>query len=420
MRIILVAIHPYVSPQAVPLANAYLISYPRFQSSESSLPEILSRDYYADRNIDECVTELIALAPELLGFSLYVWNREFCRAVAAKVRHAVPGVRIFAGGPEVTADMERLLSDDTFDFLIVGEGERTFDDLCQCAMAGGDPAGIPGVAVRGEEGPRFVPRASLLELDQIPSPWLNGVLDTHAYQGVLWQLSRGCGFACSFCFDAQGEAGVRRFSLERVEAELRHFAAQGVSQVFVLDSTFNLDMGRAKTILRLIRKHAHRIHFHFEVRSECIDREMAQLFSVISCSLQIGLQSSDAAVLERVGRAFNRKAFADKISLLNQTGAVFGFDVMYGLPGDDLRRFRNSIDFALSLYPNHLDIFPLAILPGTALARQAAALGLRHLADPPYTLLSSSTFSEKDLDTARCLANACDIFLLARQGGGVV
>jgi hypothetical protein len=45
---------------------------------------------------------------------------------------------------------------------------------------------------------------------------------------------------------------VRRFSLDRLEAELRHFAATGVSQVFVLDSTFNQDARRAKAILRLI------------------------------------------------------------------------------------------------------------------------------------------------------------------------
>lgn len=261
-----------------------------------------------------------------------------------------------------------------------------------------------------DKGLAMTPFAPLADLDSIPSPYLNGVLDISRYPGILWQLSRGCGFACDFCFDSRGSHGVRRFSLGRIEAELRHFAAGGVSQVFVLDSTFNQDARRAKTILKLIKKHAPRIHFHFEVRSEFIDPEMAQLFAQITCSLQIGLQSSDPQVLKGVNRVFKRDDFVTRIGLLNDSGAVFGFDLMYGLPGDTLAGFCTSLEFALGLYPNHLDIFPLAILPGTALASRSAAIGLRHQPRPPYTLLASPTFSATDMALARGLATACDIF----------
>ncbi|HEY4744075.1 MAG TPA: radical SAM protein, partial [Desulfuromonadaceae bacterium] len=152
------------------------------------------------------------------------------------------------------------------------------------------------------------------------------------------------------------------------------------------------------------------IHFHFEVRSEFIDAEMARLFARITCSLQIGLQSADPVVLKGVGRAFDRGAFADRVALLNESGAVFGFDLMYGLPGDTLHGFRDSLDFALGLYPNHLDIFPLAVLPGTPLATRSAALGLRHLPAPPYTIISTPSLGPEEMALARRLARACDIF----------
>jgi hypothetical protein len=239
---------------------------------------------------------------------------------------------------------------------------------------------------------------------------LNGILDAGSYPGIIWQLSRGCGFSCDFCFDSRDRHGVRRFSLERIKAELRHFATCGVNQVFVLDSTFNQDLKRAKTILRMIRKIAPQIHFHFEVRSEFIDHEMAQLFAAITCSLQIGLQSSDPKVLKQVGRVFRQDDFASRTMLLNDTGATFGFDLMYGLPGDSLAGFCDSLDFALGLYPNHLDIFPLAVLPGTALAARADSIGLNYLPQPPYTLLSSPGFSIDDMAAAQKLATACDIF----------
>lgn len=409
MRITLIAVHPYPSPQAVPLANAFLQSY-LAAAPRLTAVEVERADFFLGQAAAGCVDTIAALQPELVGFSVYVWNRALCREIADELRRRLPGITIFAGGPEATADPGGVLAGASFDFLISGEGEAPFAAVCTHLSEGGDVSGIPGVATRTASGVSLTPAMPPADLDAIPSPWLNGILDAGVYPGILWQLSRGCGFACDFCFDSRDRHGVRRFSLERIEAELRHFANRGVSQVFVLDSTFNQDQRRAKSILRMIRKIAPRIHFHFEVRSEFIDRELAELFAGITCSLQIGLQSADPQVLKGVGRMFRRDDFVSRTMLLNESGAVFGFDLMYGLPGDTLAGFRESLDFALGLYPNHLDIFPLAVLPGTALAARADASALEHLPAPPYTLTASPTFSPADMQQAQKLATACDIF----------
>lgn len=405
MRILLVSIHPYPSPQAMPLANAFLQSY---LSNDS--PEITITNFFVGQETVHCVDAISAQQPDAVGFSMYVWNREMCIEIARELHSRMPGLTLFAGGPEPTADMEGVMTASSFNFLIAGEGEKPFAEVCNRLITGASVAHINGVALREEGGPVFTPQTPLADLDAIPSPYLQGILNTDRYQGILWQLSRGCGFSCDFCFDSLGSGGVRRFSLERIEAELRHFASKGVSQVFVLDSTFNQDAARAKKILRLIKKIAPYIHFHFEVRSEFIDREMARLFADITCSLQIGLQSSNAEALKGVGRAFDRNDFMAKAALLNEAGAVFGFDLIYGLPGDTPKSFAQSLDFALGLYPNHLDIFPLAILPGTSLAARSSSIGLCRLTSPPYTLISSPTFAPEEMGCAKRLADACDIF----------
>jgi len=128
------------------------------------------------------------------------------------------------------------------------------------------------------------------------------------------------------------------------------------------------------------------------VRHELLDKEQAQLFAELTCSLQIGLQSADPDVAGGVGRTFDREDFRRKVMLLNDSGATFGFDLIYGLPGDSLDRFREGLNFALSLYPNHLDIFPLSVLPGTALGNKAASIGLLHLAGPPTPCSSRPAF----------------------------
>jgi hypothetical protein len=404
VRIALVSLHPAPSPQAVPLANAFLKGFAAQAALEIELVEFFSGD-----DTRACAGKLAKSQPAAVGFSLYLWNRAACLEIAAEVRRFLPFALLFAGGPEATADPRGVLDGSALDLVIAGEGETPFAALCARLKDNQPLKDIPGTLMKGAAHP-FSPSAPLADLDAIPSPYLDGILDCGRYPGILWQLSRGCGFSCDFCFDSSGQHGVRRFSLERIESELRHFAICEVSQVFVLDSTFNQDITRAKAILRLIGRVAPGIHFHFEVRSEFIDPELARLFAQITCSLQIGLQSSDSRVLQGVGRSFRPDDFVARINLLNQSGAVFGFDLIYGLPGDTLAGFRRSLDFALSLYPNHLDIFPLAVLPGTQLAGRSAAIGLKHLPHPPYTLLSSPTFTADDMTMAQRLATACDIF----------
>ncbi|MHB8122087.1 MAG: B12-binding domain-containing radical SAM protein [Desulfuromonadaceae bacterium] len=403
MLINLVSIHPCPSPQSVPLANAFLKAY-----ALESTASITLIDLFLGQDVARCAAGLANPAPAAVGFSMYVWNRELACEIAAELRHCHPGVKLFCGGPEVTADPASVLRLGIFDFVIIGEGEVPFLSLCQNLSAGEDYSRIPGVVTATTATPRTP--LPITNLDALPSPYLTGVIDTHTTPGILWQLSRGCSFTCDFCFDSRGIHGVRHFSLERVELELRHFAATGVSQIFVLDSTFNLNPERAKKILRMIKKYAPNIHFHFEVRNEFIDREMAKLFAQIACSLQIGLQSADQEVLRLVGRSFDKADFSAKVGLLNDSGAVFGFDLIYGLPGDTLEGFRRTLDYALSLYPNHLDVFPLAVLPGTRLASRGTALKLHWDTKPPYVLESTDSFGSADMAAAAKLAAACDIF----------
>lgn len=404
MLINLVSIHPYPSPQSVPLANAFLKAYAHEYAESIELT-----DFFLGQHPAECADIATRLKPQAIGFSMYLWNRELCSRVANTIRCNHPEIKLFCGGPEATAAAEAIIESGIFDFVVVGEGEMPFLALCKANfLINEDTANIPGVLLSGHS--LCSPTIPIKELDSIPSPYLTGIIDTNTFKGILWQLSRGCSFTCDFCFDSRGVHGVRHFSLARLEAELRWFANSSVSQVFVLDSTFNVNPERAKQILKMIKKYAPDIHFHFEVRSEFIDREMAKLFSQITCSLQIGLQSADSDVLKLVGRSFNKNDFTKKIGLLNNNGAVFGFDLIYGLPGDTLAGFCRSLDYALSLYPNHLDIFPLAVLPGTRLSDSGSTLNVQWDTKPPYLVTATDCFSVADIETAAGLATACDIF----------
>ncbi len=396
MKLLLVAMHIEASARAVPLGPAMLASVVKRAFPETVQVSLL--DLYLHQTAEACAELILATEPDWVGFSLYVWNRGLGREIAQRLRQRKPTLLLFAGGSEVTADPVGVLGEGCLDLVLPGEGEDLIVEVLGRVLRGEAVAMIQA-AIR----PSSVP-----DLSTLPSPYLDGTLEPAAYSGLLWELSRGCPFRCDFCFESRGTTGIRRVPMDRVLAELRLFEACGVSQVFVLDPTFNFDKNQAKVILRLIAAEAPASHFSFELRSEFIDAELASLFAAIHCSLQIGLQSADDAVLRGISRSIDRADFEAKVLLLHQAGASYGFDLIYGLPGDTLAGFQASLDFALSLAPNHLDLFPLSVLPGTRLHDTAPGLQLRHLPEIPYTVLDSPTFSAADMDAAARLAQACD------------
>lgn len=411
VKLSLVTLHAEPSAQSVPLAAACLKAHLDSCFCEQGHPLSVSMpEYFPAVPLDQILTDLCDLQPDIIGFPVYIWNHERVMTLAGLLKKRLPGVVLLAGGPEVTADPFRVLGEAPFDTVVIGEGEETMAELCERLLSGQPFMGVAGTAWLADDKEQLLARPQMRSLDKLASPYLMGLLDEHIRQGMVWQLSRGCPFACEFCYDGMGDRSVRRYPLERLEQELRYFVERGASQIFALDSTFNTDRPRAKHILRLIEQEAPAVHFHFEVRHELLDREQAELFASLTCSLQIGLQSADPQVAGGVGRPFDRESFRRKVMLLNDSGATFGFDLIYGLPGDTLDTFSEGLDFALSLYPNHLDIFILSVLPGTKLFQRAAELGLQSLSEAPYTLVSTPHFPPHDLARAGSLATATDIF----------
>ncbi len=410
ITLILVSIHIKDSPQAVPLAAATL------KAQLDSVPaiklglDVSFRDYTVDESVDFIFEDLCRNIPDMIGFSTYLWNRHIVLEVCRLIKRKFPAVKLFAGGAEATALPLMLLDRAPFDFVIKGEGEIVLTEVMNRLINGESLKAIPGVFFKGAKLNPEKDQQPVMDLNVPPSPYLTGTIDPRRYSGLLWELSRGCPFKCGFCFESRGVAGVRQISLERIRKELELFEEKKVNQVFVLDPTFNCDKKRAKKILRMILKIAPTIHFTFEIRAEFIDREIAELFAGINCSLQIGLESAIPEVLAEVNRTIDIVKFAEKISLLNSAGVIFGLDLIYGLPGDTLDGFKESLNYALGLQPNHLDIFPLAVIPGTALYDQAECFLLNFLPDAPYTLISSPGFSESEMAQALDLKKACEIF----------
>ncbi|HWR13118.1 MAG TPA: B12-binding domain-containing radical SAM protein [Rectinemataceae bacterium] len=377
-----------------------------------------------DDDEKELLLRIVETMPQVVGFSLYCWNSTVFAALAARLKDSHPEILLIAGGPDAERFAPERLGEEEpnrpclFDALFLGEVEASlpawFAEAAQTRTLGARGEAAAAAAsenpnAAGKRGPAIL-RSRPRDAAALPSPWLEGILEPRRGGSVTWELTRGCPFRCAYCYEGRGSSGLRHFPTERLKKELELFARSGVREVFVLDPTFNTQSARVISLLSLFSERGGGIDWYFEIRAELLDRTQAEAFAAIPCSLQIGLQSVRPEVLKNIGRGINKKKFASKINLLNETGAVFGLDLIYGLPGDSLAGFRESLDFGLSLMPNHLDIFPLAVLPGTTLFSRRKEFSLEYGREPPYVLRSQPGFSAADMEAAAKLARACGIF----------
>lgn len=383
----------------------------------SNLPKANLYEHLLENNPVEAAREAASRKPWALGMSTYIWNSEWFKSFAEEFDRLSPETIVFAGGPQMIDFLGGIPS--WLDFAVLGEGEVSTVEVLEQLYSG---APTEELKTAGLITKNFLsPVNSVLpDLNKLASPFLSGEADCiiNEYDSVLWEMTRGCPFACAFCFESRGKRIVRDYPLERIEKELDYLVEHDIRNVFVLDPTFNLNPERAKVLMRmLIAKAPHYMHFTFEIRAELVDEELAELFATLNCSLQIGLQSSDKEVVKEIGRHFDKEEFSSKVTLLAKNGVSFGLDVIIGLPHDTLEKFKETIDFTVSLQPSNIDCFLLSLLPGTDLARRAESLGLVPGDDVMRTVVRTGTMDEETIQTALAVKDGMDMFFTKGQSG---
>ena len=404
------------SPQALPLGAACIASSIKKYCKDTETlvfsPTQEDAEYFhksTDEKAKVFVEKILEFAgnkADVVCLSVYVWNRLVLEKVGEMLMSK--GILVIAGGPEITANPE---SFSGADYVVSGEGEGSVPELINHHYGDNGEKSLNSDFIIKDCGKvKLVKWGKSLSGEELTSPYLDGTIDLSKYEGALWELARGCPFKCSYCYESKGEKKVRLLPMERIEKELKLFAEKDVPQVFVLDPTYNANKERALNLLKMMAKITPNTFYYFEARAEFIDRQIAKAFTKLPCAVQFGLQSSNEAVLKNVNRTFNKAQFTKNINILNEEGVIFGFDLIYGLPGDNLLGFYNSIDFALNLMPNNLELFCLSVLPGTDLFDSAKGFGLVYEEKAPYHVIETSGFSKDDMKKAAKVAAACNVF----------
>jgi radical SAM superfamily enzyme YgiQ (UPF0313 family) len=199
-------------------------------------------------NIDKLLERIGKI--DLCFLSCYMWNWEYSKALAQEIKIKYPECKVIMGGPQVTDK-----PDDSFfnrynfvDTVCLTEGEETFVKILQ-------------TVIDNKPLERVYQGARLNDLE-IPSPFLSGVFDDilannpdYVFNATL-ETNRGCPFQCTFCdWGSLTYAKIRKFSLDKVFAELEWMAKNKIDFVTVADANFGVffdrDMAITDELLRL-------------------------------------------------------------------------------------------------------------------------------------------------------------------------
>jgi hypothetical protein len=392
----------------VPLAAAYLKLFARNRGLEHDYDiDLLPAPLASSLGDRALAAEIARRRPWLVGFTCYLWNIERTLWLARAVKQLCPGVLVVLGGPEVTADNSWLLETPDYDFAVIGEGEQTFVNLL-LALHDSDvpPVPIAGLYVPPRDGPRYRPerlpsfRTPLPDLEELGSPYLAGILDASHERLMLLETTRGCVFKCKFCYYPRSYDRQYYLCADAIRANLRHALERGAEEVVLLDPTLNQRRDFEAFLQLLIECNpGKRMRYFGELRGEGITPRSARLLREANFThVEVGLQSIEPDAMTLMDRKNNLRAFERGVRAMLDEGIRVSVDLIVGLPGDTVESVRQGFDYLhdRGLYSD-VQVFNLAVLPGTAFRHEAVTLGLTYQPRPPYYVLQTPTLDRADL-----------------------
>ena len=329
----------------VPLAMASLMAALREAEVPAKALSFPVNDQRFERQqVFQTLSRLLAAHPgAALGFGVYVWSEASIQHLGRRLRWRFPHRPFVLGGPQISYSNSGLEKRYPFGSAFIrGYGEDALVRVLTSSLG----TSIPGVQWAG---PGLNPSDSTasVNLEKLPSPFLDGSIDLDGQQFIRWETQRGCAFNCSFC--QHREAGRkltdRNLNHGRLKEEIRLFAASSVSDIAVLDPIFNSNASTSNhiAILKEFRRQGFGGKLSLQCRFEFVTEEFLQQVKHLNCTLEFGLQTIHRQEGKAVRRPNNMDAVDTVIDRLHELGIHFEVSLIFGLPLQTLNSFRDSV-----------------------------------------------------------------------------
>lgn len=331
---------------------------------------------YVDLSLDSVdVLEQYYDVCSIYLFSTFTANYErTCELVKMIRERCIPEAVFIAGGHHASALPDVVAQ--TFDYVIIGEGEIAESKLITELLSGRRPSEriIVGECIKDLDNVGWIDY-SLAQLERYTRR-VNG----HKSISVL--TSRGCPYKCEFCNSTlmKRYKSVRFRSAQDVIAEVLYLNQQyGVTSFRIQDDIFSINRARLKEIADGLEKY----HFSFRcfARVDNIDDDILNDFKRMGIfHLSFGVESGSQRILDLMNKGTKVEDIRRSIQLAKAYGMKCRVYLIAGYPGETIESLDETISMIREVEPDDVSVYPLIPYPGTPLFE-----------NPKNTALLSST-----------------------------
>ncbi|OHB74382.1 MAG: hypothetical protein A2W17_07960 [Planctomycetes bacterium RBG_16_41_13] len=390
------------------LAPAFLKAFADADPEICEKYEIKILNLPTSLNAEELTSMILSEQPDVIGYSIYIWNYALMHKSTEIARRMNPDLRIIWGGPQVSYNsVEMMKANPDVDLIVCGSGETRFRLLLKGGLKTEAFSEVVGITYRDKSGNIIKNKGIIHEdLSKVPSPYQTNVIDLDDDKShcVFIETSRGCIFRCGYCmWKGDVQRGLNHFSIDQVLKDIEIiYNRPNVASVVFTDACIFYNPTRAKLIMKKILSCKNRIPTIFTLDIAFLNEELIELLSKLQLSHQqflFGMQSINELTLNLMNRRCNLEVFTKKVALLRKINpaAEITFDLIYGLPGDDFESFKRTVEFALGLSPIKLNCSPLMLLPGSPYWERKEEHGFVFKNNPPYAVHSNKYYSAEDM-----------------------
>ncbi|EGT2190351.1 B12-binding domain-containing radical SAM protein [Clostridium perfringens] len=391
MKILLTAINSkYIHSN---LAVRYLKAFTKDLDFQGDIKEFSIND-----RVENTLEGIIEEKPDVVAFSCYIWNMEFVNRLAELIKLVDPNIEILYGGPEVSYEGKEFLENHEGEYVIVGEGEKTFREFVLYKLGEGKIEDIKGLNYKRDGKVFENPKRPEMDMNELVFPYtyeedINNKI-------VYYEASRGCPFKCKYCLSSVMH-GVRFLDVERVKKELKYFMERGLKLVKFVDRTFNCNREYTVELLKYLSEQDTETRFHFEVAADLLTEEQIEILNNAPkgrFQLEVGVQTTNNEVLHNINRYITYENIKEKVlKVAAGKNVMQHLDLIAGLPGEDLESFKKSFNDVHAIRPDEIQLGFLKLLKGSSMREEAKKWGIVYSPYAPYEIIRSKDISYEEL-----------------------
>ena len=381
---------------------------------------IVLKEYTINQQKDDIMRDIYLEHPDVVCVSCYIWNLSFVKELMADLIKILPGADFWAGGPEVSYDAEKFLTENSeFKGVMVGEGEETFKELAGYYVEKNpqDLKNMTGICYR--DGDQIIHNGWRQIMDLSSIPFIYKDLSEFKNRIIYYESSRGCPFSCSYCLSSIDKKLSFR-DTETVKKELQFFIDNKVPQVKFVDRTFNCKHDHAMAIWKYINEHDNGVtNFHFEISADLLREEELQEMSTMRpglIQLEIGVQSTNPDTIKAIHRTMDFEKLKGIVDRIHSFGNIHQhLDLIAGLPYEDYDSFRHSFNDVYALKPQQLQLGFLKVLKGSHMMEMCKEYGIVYKTQEPYEVLSTKWLDYDHVLKLKTVENMVEVYYNSGQ-----